>query len=603
MADNSLSTSAEDFVAVQQRYTEERNKRLRPEGVSQYVDLSTSEYFRRFQDDPWITPNSSEGPTALEDGDRCGFMILGCGFGGLLFAVRLIQNGIPASQIRMVDIAGGYGGAWYWNRYPGLMCDCESYVYLPLLEETGYMPKNKYASGPEIREYAESIADKYQLRDKTQFQTKVENFEWDDNKGEWIVKLTKQPNSNNESHITVRSRFTMSSPGILNNPKMSNLPGLESFQGPIFHTSRWDYNVTGGSPTDYSFINLKDKRVGIIGTGATAVQSIPHLAEWSKDLYVFQRTPSSVDRRDNRPTDPKLWVEDIANKKGWHKERAENFNAHISNVTPKPTVDMVADAWSNAPTFSGLVGGPASVTPDKIPEYIASLHTLDFHASKGCTFNRPNVHLVDTDGNGVTSITENGIPVDGKLYELDVLIFSTGFRPPGIGTPATRANMKVIGRNGQSLDQKFDEAIGTLHGIISRDFPNFFFIGPQSAATANFMFAIDALVTHAAAIVSTAAKRVYRDDKYNFTVEPTTEAEENWAMQVMTHAASLAGVAGCTPSYFNKEGEIDRVQSIDERMKAARGAIWGKGIADFVNVIENWRRDGELKGLEVIPVP
>ncbi|KAH8811538.1 monooxygenase [Xylogone sp. PMI_703] len=630
---------AEKFAQTERKYAEERDKRLRLEGVSQYVDLLTSEKLKRFQTDPWSTSESPQERAALKNGDHCGVLIIGCGFGGLLFAVRLIQAGIPVSQIRMVDIAGGYGGTWYWNRYPGVMCDCESYIYMPLLEEMGYMPKNRYAYGPEIRAYAEKITDKYQLRDNTLFQTKVDGFHWDDSANEWIVELTKYPGSKRESKITVHSRFTMIAPGVLNNPKMAHLPGVDEFQGPIFHTSRWDYSITGGSPTDPSLTKLKDKRVGIIGTGATAVQSVPHLAEWSKELYIFQRTPSAVDRRDNYPTDPKVWAEEIANKKGWFKERAENFNAHISNVVPKPAVNLVNDSWSNIPAFSALVGGPVTVTPEAIPEFITSLHTLDFprqervrervdeivkdkntaaklkpwypswckrpcfHDEYLQTFNRDNVHLVDTAGKGVTSISENGILAEGRLYELDIIIFSTGFRPPPIGTPASRANIEVTGRNGRNLNQKFEEDVGTLHGIITRDFPNLFFFGPQAAATANFTFVLDVVATHAAYIINASAKKLFnKNGNYNFIVEPTLEAEERWTAEVVARAACLAGASGCTPSYFNNEGETDRIQGMEERIKAAKGAIWGRGIAEYDSVIGKWRNEGKLEGLEITPV-
>jgi cation diffusion facilitator CzcD-associated flavoprotein CzcO len=646
MADDIIPIDAETAAAAQQKYAKERTKRLRPDGLSQYIDLATSDKFQKFQEDPWLDPHPPNSIPPLKNGDHSRFLIIGAGFGGLLFAVRLIEAGITASDIRMVDTAGGFGGTWYWNRYPGLMCDVESYIYMPLLEEMEYMPKHKYAYGPELRGYAESIAERYQLRDKAMFRTKVDSLEWDEGGTEWVVKMAQKSTAKGEAQLTIRAHFVITATGVLSHPKISDIPGLEKFQGHSFHTSRWDYTFTGGFPSKPSLVNLKDKRVGVIGTGATAVQAIPHLAEWSKELYVFQRTPSAVDRRGNHPTDPDWWAREIQGKKGWQRQRHENFNAHISNVTPKPAVDLVSDQWSKAPSYSGLVGGPYNVTPETIPEYVAALHALDlprqemirarvdevvtdrataeklkawypswckrpcFHDEYLQSFNRGNVYLVDTNGKGVDQINERGISVADKMYELDVIIFSTGFRSPAVGSPAGRANMAVIGRKGRSLEQKWAEGVGTLHGVISRGFPNFFFPGPsQAAATANQLFTLDQLATHVAYIVtasagkSGSAMQEKADTKYTFTIEPSAKAEEEWSMQIMYQAGTFATMAGCTPGYLNLEGELDRRSGMEEQMKAARASIWGKGIADYVAVIEGWRRQGDLRGLEVTAGP
>jgi cation diffusion facilitator CzcD-associated flavoprotein CzcO len=623
-------------MQIQQKYAEERAKRLRADGVEQYIILNNSDKFKHFQADPWIDPHAAVGAPALEDGSRCKALILGAGFGGLLFAVRLIQAGIDADGIRLVDTAGGFGGTWYWNRYPGLMCDVESYVYMPLLEEMDYMPKHKYAYGPELREYAESIAEKWELKDKTLFQMGVSSLTWDDEEKEWVVKLAPEGKGDGKGDITVRSQFVISASGVLNQPKLAGLPGMENFQGHSFHTSRWDYAYTGGSPTDPSLTNLKDKRVGILGTGATAVQAVPHLAKWAKELYVFQRTPSAVDIRDNRPTDPEWYAREVQGKKGWQRERMENFNAHMTNTTSPPEIDMVSDGWTKMRSYGGLIGTTAKVTMENVPAHVGTLHALDFprqervrarvdeivkdkttaqklkawypswckrpcfHDDYLPAFNRPNVTLVDTDGKGVDKITEAGIEVSNTEYALDLLIYSTGYRPPGIGSPAFRAGMKVFGRGGVSLDEKWAANVSTLHGVIRRDFPNFFYPGPsQAGATANQVFILDNLSTHVAYIISESAKTQGPGPKDRITIEPTQEAEEEWAMQILSRAASFAGLAGCTPSYINREGEMDQIKGMEEQMKAARAAIWGQGVADYVSVIEGWRSEGGLKGLEV----
>jgi cation diffusion facilitator CzcD-associated flavoprotein CzcO len=526
----------------------------------------------------------------------------------------------------------------YWNRYPGLMCDIESYIYMPLLEETGYMPKHKYAYGPELREYAESIAAKWSLRDKTMFRAEVKDLTWDDNEKEWIAKMVQKGTVHENSHLTVRARFVIPTSGLLSSPKLPNLPGIDKFQGHSFHTSRWDYTYTGGSPTDPSLTKLKNKKVGIIGTGATAVQAVPHLGKWAKELYVFQRTPSAVDMRDQRPTDPEWWAREIPGKKGWQRKRNENFAAFLSNASPPPAVDMVGDGWTKMPSYSALIGGPAKVSMESLPAHLRSLHAMDFprqervrsrvdevvkdkataeklkawypgwckrpcfHDDYLPTFNLPNVTLVDTNGKGVDSVTEDAVVVGDSEYKVDLLIFSTGFRSPVGDSPAFRAGMSVTGRDGQSLDQKWVEGVPTLHGVSSRGFPNLFLPGPlQAGATGNFMFVLDQLAIHVAYIVSEAARKTAQDQqpRQKFTVEPTAEAEQEWSMQILSRAATFAGLAGCTPGYLNREGEIDRVSGMEERMKAAKRAIWGEGFLDYVNVIEGWRHQGNLRGLEI----
>ena len=638
MVVDTLPNNPEAVAAIEQKYVEERNKRLRENGSKQYIDLTKSEKFKGYQQDPWVDPNVPPVAT-LQDGDKCGVLILGAGFTGILSAVRLIDARIGVDDIRIVDSAGGFGGTWYWNRYPGLMCDVESYIYMPILEEMEYVPKHRYAYGPELRAYAESIAKKYELEKTAMFQTDLTSMSWDDNEMVWVVKMVQKNTGKKHSEVTVRANFVITAAGVLTYPKLSGLPGIADFKGHSFHTSRWDYTFTGGSPADPSLINLKDKKVGFLGTGATAVQAVPHVAKWAKELYVFQRTPSAVDRRDNRPTDLEAFAREISTKKGWQRARQENFNAQICNVDPVPE-DMVSDGFSKLKTLGAIVGMPKTVTPDMVPAHIADLHAKDiprqervrerveetikepstaeklkawypswckrpcFHDDYLPSFNQPNVHLIDTDGKGVSRITENGILVGDIEYKLDVLIYGTGFRAPAIISPGSFANLTVKGRNGRSMDDKWTEGVATLHGISTRDFPNYFFPGPfQAGAAANYTFISETFATHIAYIISEANKRA--GGKYIVTVEPTTEAEEGWSMQVLSHAATFAAVGGCTPSYFNMEGEVGKIAMapLEVQMKMARGSGWGRGIADYVGILEGWRQQGELQGLEIIPSP
>ena len=217
------------------------------------------------------------------------------------------------------------------------MCDVESYTYLPLLEEMDYMPKNKYAYGTEIRDYADSIADRFDLRSRTLFRAEVKDLTWDEKRQDWVAKITRKQTGKGESNLRVRARFVISTTGLLNSPQVPVGLGIERYQGHSFHTSRWDYAYTGGSPTDPSMTNLKDKKVGYIGTGATAIQAVPHLGKCAKKLYVFQRTPSAVDERGQHATDIEWWDREIKGKKGWQKKRNENFTSFICNASP-PTI-------------------------------------------------------------------------------------------------------------------------------------------------------------------------------------------------------------------------------------------------------------------------
>ncbi|KAJ7625232.1 flavin-binding monooxygenase-like family protein [Mycena polygramma] len=621
------------------RYAEERDKRIRPEGVAQYLRVADSSEFKYIQEDPWVDHTAFNARTPpVNDGDYVKFLVLGAGFGGLLFAVRLIEAGFNAADIRMVDGAGGFGGTWYWNRYPGLMCDVESYIYMPLLEETGYMPRHKYSYGPELREHAERIAQKWELTDKALFRTQCRAMEWDDAAKRWNVQLTENRGPAEPSReIKLEAQYVFMASGILNAPQIPRIPGFEQFKGQHFHTSRWNYDISGGSDVNPTLEKLKDKRVGIIGTGATAVQVVPQLAKWAKHLYVFQRTPSSVDVRGQRPTDPEEWATKIAGTKGWQLARSENFTACVSNAPIGE--NLVDDGWSRAKAYSGLVGGPGGiVTPDKIPEHVAKLHALDleraekirarttevvkdretadklkhwypawckrptFHDDYLPAFNQPNVTLVDTDGKGVDAFTEDALVANGTPYLIDVLVLSTGYSlsvENDSGSPAQRASMRVVGRNGLTMDEKWRlKGTSTLHGVATHDFPNLFFPGPtQTGVSSNFTFTLETLASHVAATLAEAERRAPQSPR--LTVEVTQEGEDAWGDQILMRAAWFAAVGGCTPSYLNREGEADKVTEMADRIKAGRGAPWAEGMLSFLEVLKAWRAEGGLKGFEI----
>ena len=240
----------------------------------------------------------------------------------------------PASTtFGSIEKGGDFGGTWYWNRYPGAQCDIEAYIYLPLLEETGYIPKEKYSFAPEIMEHSQRIARKFDLYRGALFQTQIKELRWNEAECRWIVT------TNRDDRLC--ARYVIMSNGPLNRPKLPGIPGIDTFKGHTFHTSRWDYNYTGGDTTG-NLHKLADKRVAIIGTGATAIQCVPHLGKAAKHLYVFQRTPSSVDERRNRPTDPE-WAKSL--NAGWQRARMENFNTLVTGGQAE--VDLVSDGWTD----------------------------------------------------------------------------------------------------------------------------------------------------------------------------------------------------------------------------------------------------------------
>ncbi|KAF5367820.1 hypothetical protein D9757_010356 [Collybiopsis confluens] len=649
---------------VQEKYQVEREKRLHNGGLAQYMAVEgLPANFREFGADPWLDPRiaadplralpslaSKTGESAIDGIDPVGtpktkILIQGCGFGGLLAGIHIVETGtFKPEDIIFVDNGCGWGGTWYWNRFPGLMCDVESYIYLPLLEETGYIPKHKYSYGEEIREYCELIAKKWGLFDRVLWRTSLTSLKWDDDKKEWFASLRTQvrdegKDTDRDAETHLRAQFVYAGAGILQDPKLPRIPNLTEFSGEALHTARWNYSITGGSQSNPSLTNLKGKSVGIIGTGATAIQAVPELAKWAGHLYVFQRTPSHVDARGQRQTDVEWFKTSVANTKGWHRLRNENFCAVMMNKQPRPSVDLVDDQWTKMSSYRGLTGGYDEVTLENLGAYLGQLHAEDFTRSERIraraseivkdnqtaeslkswypgwckrptfhddylpTFNLPNVTLVDTDGKGVERMTPKGPVVAGVEYPVDVLVFSTGFLVSGNRTVASRAGIDVRGRDGKSYDQKIEEkGVTTLHATITRDFPNLFFSGPsQGGLSANYAFFLDQMGRHAAYMMSKAVQMAEKEggDIDKVTLEPSTEAEEAWSMRVAAGAVKLAAIIGCTPSYLTSEGELEQQMATGDPIKGARRAIWSQGGIDFAEILGQWRDKGDLDGLEV----
>jgi len=587
-----------DPASLKQKYLAERDKRLRADGNEQYREIKGD--FAHYLDDPYVEPGFTRAPLT----DDVEVVVIGGGFGGLLAGARLREAGVK--DLRMIEKGGDYGGTWYWNRYPGAACDIESYIYLPLLEEVGYMPVEKYTRAPEILEHSRAIARKFDLYRDVLFQTEVTEMHWDDTISRWIVKTNRND--------AMKARFVVMANGPLHRPKLPGIPGVETFKGHSFHTSRWDYHYTGGD-CHGGLTGLKDKRVGIIGTGATAVQCVPHLGASAKELYVFQRTPSSIDVRNDRPTDPD-WVKSLA--PGWQQQRMDNFNALVSGVPQD--VDLVADGWTdiigkfltlmrkqNEAGASVDLGETLQLADFKKMEQIrarvdaivrdqqkaAALKPYYnqfckrpcFHDQYLDTFNRPNVHLIDTDGKGVERITEHGVVANGKEYEIDCLIYATGFE---VGTDYTRrSGYQLYGRGGISLSDKWKDGVSTLHGMHSRGFPNVFIVSnSQSGFTANYPHMLNEQSKHLAYIIKECLARQVR------VVEAGQDAEEAWVQTIISSAIMRQKFQEeCTPGYYNNEGKPSTL--------AARNGFYGHGPIAFAKLLEEWRGEGSLKGLEL----
>ena len=519
------------------------------------------------------------------------------------------------------------------------MCDVESYIYIPLLEETGYMPKRKYAGGEEIRHALDLLGQKFGLHDRAMFQTRGKALTWDASARNWKCEVTAKPKGEAEKTVTFTADYVIISSGGFTDPKIPNLPGLEEFSGKMLHTGRWNYDLTGGTSANPVLTGLEGKRVAIVGTGATAIQVVPASAKNAKELYVFQRTASAVDERGNRDTDPEEWKTKIAAKKGWQTERSENFQKFTEGVENLPAENMVNDGMSNMPTISGAWGGSKEVKPEGVQGFLDEMNELDgtrsdrvrqrvmdvvkdqdtalalqawypgwckrptFHDDYLVAFNQPNVHLVDTGGKGVQALTPNGISHDGKEYPVDLIIWASGYGNPLSDSLAGKAGITVTGKDGQDMEDRFKKGqLMTLHGTIAQHFPNLFYTGlSQAGVGVNQTQRLDQQAIHIAHTIREAERKTGSAGAVGGSkavIEPTEAACEEWANRVAGNAHKLSTMAGCTPSYFNAEGEADKM-SPEQQAGAARGAIWGQGYLDYERILKEWRAKGDLEGFAV----
>ena len=595
-------TDTIDRDALRIKYREERDKRIRPEGNEQY--LQPTGKFADLLDDPY-TARVEREPLF----DEVTVAIIGGGFSGLTTGARLKQAGID--DVRIIEGGGDVGGAWYWNRYPGAMCDTAAMVYLPLLEETGHMPSMKYVYAPEIFGHAKRIAAHFGLYDNAMFSTNVTELAWDDDAARWIIHTDRGD--------AIRARFVSMGTGPLHRPKLPGIPGIQDFAGPCFHTSRWDYGLTGGDPGGAPMSGLAGKRVGIIGTGATSVQCIPALARHSGELFVFQRTPSSIDIRNNHAIDPE-WFATL--DEGWQQQWLTNFaTLQTGGFTDE---DLVHDGWTDISKrirdrVVQMLGAGATFGPEamlkayeesddekmteiraRVDELVSDPATAEglkpwfrqlckrpcFHDEYLQAYNNANTHLVDTSGKGVERIDETGVWVDGTHYELDVVIFASGFE---VGTPAARrSGFETLGRGGVSLTAKWAEGMQSLHGMHVHGFPNLFVVGPNQGS--NLISNITQNLTEAGTTIATILCHAFEVGANE--IEVTADAEAAWVTMLEGSVRGFIGNPECTPGYYNNEGgPIGRKERLN-------GSGYPEGPVAYWEYLDRWRNDGRFAGLE-----
>lgn len=531
------------YDEIKQKFREERNLRLdfRPPGTQQYTSEFTGD-LAKYAVDPFAGEVPARDPIA----DEVEVLFIGGGFSALLTSARLREKGIES--IRIVEKGADVGGTWYWNRYPGVACDVVSYDYLPLLDEMDYVPVNHYSRGPEILAHCQAIAKKYDLYDLAVFNTTVTETRWDEADQRWHIATDRGD--------AMKAQFVICANGTLAKPKLSDIRGMTSFKGHSFHTSRWDYDYTG-----QDLEHLKDKVVGIIGTGASAVQIVPELAKTAKHVYVFQRTPSSIDIRDDWPTDPN-WARKL--EPGWQAKRRAKVLAAVENSLEKraakgansqedklrrqenANIDYMMRIHRR---IDEIVDDPETAEALK-PWYMFMCKRPCFHNEYLPAFNQPNVTLVDTHGKGITEINENGPVFEGQGYELDLLIYATGFE-----VQLTGIYNNITGRDGQNLSDKYADGIRTLLGIHTAGYPNLFIMGGYQAS---FQFNLTEMLQtqgdHIAACIDYVRQQGYQ------TIDPTEEAEAWWVEEVVSHRGKTSRSEDCTPGYYNFEGSENRRQ-------------------------------------------
>lgn len=576
-----------DPEALRRKYQEEREKRVL-RGNRNSIDVAS--IFPNYHEDPWKNEDIVR-EAVIEEVDA---LMTGTGLAALVAAAHLTMVGVE--NFRLVDVASDFGGVWYWNRYPGIRCDIEAYIYMPLLEEVGTIPSEKYATGDEIFAHAQAIGRKFGLYEKTYFQTRILSATWTEADQRWHVKTDRGD--------LIKARFLLGTSGFLHVPKIPEITGIETFKGKMFHPSRWDFDYTGGSSKG-NLTGLKGKRVGLLGTGATGIQIMPHLGEHAERAYLFQRTPAAVNQRGNKPTDASWYT---SQEPGWQSKRADNFHAVVTGVPVE--ADLVDDCWTKA--TGKLFRAAQSVSAEDEAAMAEALQLYDYELMQGVrdrvdeivndpktaeslkawynlfckrplysddyieSFNDPSVTLVDTDGRGLDRVTETGVVANGEHYELDCLIIASGFE---VGTYDKKtATFPIIGRGGRILADDWNaNGLHTVHGLWVHGYPNFQLVGTvaQGALSFNYVWLANEQAIHVANIISR------KIDEGIGSIEVTKEAEQRWLNQLAEKYKDRSQFdKECTPGYYNNEGRDD---------PALWNNTYGGGAFEYFAILKEWR--------------
>jgi len=599
-----------DVTALQEKYREERDRRIRKDGQDQYFK-SDSDFTHSYEADPYSPIKPREAVSEEID-----VVVLGGGWSGIMAGVHLRKAGLKS--FRHIDHAGDFGGVWYWNRYPGLQCDNDAYCYLPLLEETGFMPSKKFTDGHEIREYAQHISREYRLYENALLHTMVDSLRWDEDIKRWRIKTDRGDD--------IRARFVILANGLLNIPKLPGIRGIQDFKGHLFHTARWDYDYTGGAEKNPVLEKLADKRVALVGTGATAIQLTPYLGKYAKEFYLVQRTPSCVDSRRNSETDPE-WVASL--QPGWQQQRRANFHRGANERFLPGEKDLICDIWTEVNRNLSAELEEQGWPELSAEEFVARYEEMDFRVMERLrkrvdeivedpetaallkpwyrymckrptsndeyyqTFNRPNVELVDVaETQGLEQIAEKGFIANGREYEVDCIMFASGYEVTS--DLDRRWGIPVFeGRNGQSMYDNWKGGYKTLHGMMTHGFPNLFTTGYyQGGLNSTLTLNFEEQVQHMVYVIRETL------DRGAVSAEVRLEAQDAWIKEMRdTEVDRTQWIHDCTPSYFNNEGKPDVDENGNEKYRFYLGELYGPGWDAFTKVLADWREAGDLQGL------
>ena len=474
------------------------------------------------------------GATAAIDLDA---VVVGAGFAGMYQLHRLRGMGC---KVRVIEAGSGVGGTWYWNRYPGARCDIESmqysYQFSPeLAQEWNW--SERFAAQPEILTYANHVADRFDLRRDIDFDTRVMRAAFDEASSRWTLEA--------ENGRTYRARWVIMATGCLSSPNTPEFDGLDEFEGDVYHTGNWPHR-----PVDFT-----GKTVAVIGTGSSAVQSIPVIARQARHLYVFQRTPHWVIPAHNKPLDPavaKAWKADYPARRAKAKQSftgvLANYRTEKAAETPDAErraeyqrrwdegglgfmgafSDLLMDDDANATVRAFVAEKVRAVVKDPTlaatltPDYLIGCKRLVIDTGYYETFNQPHVELVDIRNEAIERITAKGVRAKGREWPVDVIVMATGFD----AMTGTLNRIEIRGRGGLALKQKWAEGPRTYLGVMSAGFPNLFMItGPGSPSVfTNMLPTIEQHVDWVTDCIG------HLRDHQRATIEPDQAAEDAWVV-------------------------------------------------------------------------